>query len=212
MTAKTAQQTAQQTLADLKTKLRETEERALMREAERSSISYLALAEGDAKAIARLKELNAELASLDQDAAVAESAILEAERRVLEATRADEAKNAKWKATEARKFRERMIAAGNRADTALKDAFGELSEIYKCAASLNAICYPPNAQVVEVNLKRVLVAASLDSRFSLGALAPIDRHTAWELAKRWGEGIDSFAEQRLQEIEPKEKIEAEAAA
>jgi hypothetical protein len=60
--------------------------------------------------------------------------------------------------------------------------------------------------LIESNLKRALIAASMGTRFAMGHLAPGERHSVVELTGKWAEGIEASAARRLGD----EKVEEAA--
>jgi hypothetical protein len=76
-------------------------------------------------------------------------------------------------------------------------AFAGMSEMRTVMADLNKIGCGPNLALVDSNLKRALVSASLGSGYALGHTPPDQRHTISDLGTTWAKHAQSWAEQRL---------------
>src|SRR5262245_4373362 len=183
MTNPTTVEQARKTVTELSAKRDETETKKLGLEAVRDACAYAAHT-GDKKARAKLTETLSELVKLDGELASFDAAIRTANLKVNEALGFERATVEREHAEQARKIARHILDAGKSADVALKQAFAALHEIREAGFTLSRIGYGPNGTLIESNLRRAIVTASLGTRFSLGALAPSEQHSVVELAER----------------------------
>jgi hypothetical protein len=136
----------------------------------------------------------------DQELASMHAAIRTAEAKVLEAQGVAQDEQNRRNAERATVLARELFDASIAADRSLKAAFIAMSEMRSVVTQLNGLgVRHPTLRLVDVNLRRALIAASIGSGYALGHLSPGERHTIVELGQGWANGVQAWAEQRLGE-------------
>jgi hypothetical protein len=191
---------ARQTVVALQAKRDALETRKLMAEAERDSCAYDAYT-GDAKAKAKLAEVNREIVGIDAELASLAAAIRTAEAKVIEAQGVEQAAAEKRKAERALELDTQASALAATLDETAHQLFEHFAAFRAVMVELHRLGAVPNTELVDSACRRALTAAASGSRLQIGHLPPNERHTFSELATRWSEGISAFTAQRLAEPE-----------
>ena len=93
-----------------------------------------------------------------------------------------------------------LADAAKAADQGLRQAFAAFDDIRATVIELNKLgCNHPSLNLVDVDLRRALINASMGSGYALGHLAPGERHTIGELGMGWAAGISTWAQRQLDE-------------
>jgi hypothetical protein len=195
---------ARQIVADLRDKLAAAELHKVELEDQRDACAFNAHT-GDGTAKSHLAKITKTLLEHDQQVLSLQAAIAEGERRVITAQGIAQDEQNRKNATAGLKLARVLRDDGAAAHKALRDAFTYFDNMRRTVTELNKLGFKhPSLGLVDVNLRRALVSASIGSGYALGMLPPTQRHTVADLGNGWAEGIQKAAELKLGEPEKAE--------
>jgi hypothetical protein len=184
-------------IAGLQKQINETELKEAALFAERSQISFEAVVERRRPAIARLAEVNGEIAALrDQGAALA-AAMAEAKKREAAAAHAAAAEAERERARKAAPIAQRLAERGAVIDAASRAYNENVEGIREDVALLARLGVPvPSHDLVRVNLNRAhdTATAALDKT---RPMSPAQRTGFDRLSKSWAAPAQSWIATRL---------------
>jgi hypothetical protein len=183
---------AERVVERLSQSLKDLQARGEELSAERSAISFAALADGDAASQARLKKLNAEAATLNLEVENVSSALAEAGKRLRVAQEAEALEAKREQAHELRKVNTHFAQLAIDMDEALqkvRDTGIAMQATLHRMHELGSNNFPSHAQLQTLGTAAVK-AALMTGPFKIEHLAPSERRTFGDLALGWYSNIE----------------------